>query len=275
MRTMRIALLILGVVVLAPHAASASAWGWLEQFSGPGPYQGDTILYTECGKAPSYTSTTETTAPGGPFDPGTVFSRAAPVAAVLSAGRQGVAGYQQVYSEIKPELFGGVRTVTTGSSMVVERYRSVGRRPCFYADFGRFKADANPTRGFPRIDITTADFGGAFRFWDSIDIGSGIGFLHISPDGHESNTHVTVTPFRLSARPLLMIFDNRANRGGVREALSLLSVYWKGVYVMGPLDGKDFGGDEKSFQATGDFVQSAGAIIDLSAAGHLIARAVQ
>jgi hypothetical protein len=274
---MRIALLILGVVVLAPNAASASAWGWLEQFSGPGPYQGDTILYTECGKAPSYTSTTDTTAPGGAFPAGTLFSRAAPLAVVLNEARPStrVSDYQQVYSEIKPELFGAVRTVTNGSSVTVERYRSVGRRPCFFADFGRFKADANPTRGFPRIDVTTVDLGGAFRFWDSIDIGSGIGFLNISPDGHESNTHFTVTPFRLTARPLLMIFDNRASRGGVREALSLLSVYWKGVYVMGPLDGKDFGGDEKSFQATGDFVQSAGAIIDLSAAGHLIARAIQ
>jgi len=73
----------------------------------------------------------------------------------------------------------------------------------------------------------------------------------------------------------MMIADSRYRRPAAREALALLSVYWKGTFVMGPLREDTFGLPEKTFQVTADFVQSAGATIDGTAAYYLGRRGVR
>jgi hypothetical protein len=208
MRTMRIALLIVTVVGLQPSIASASAWGWLEQFSGPGPFEGDPFHVTVC-----------------------------PVNIVKDDGSRQYVG-----------LFG-------------DKGNRAARRSCYFVDVGpNFKTDA--ARPFPAIKIQTYDFGGSFRFWDSIDVGAGFGFFHIDPERRDSSNHFTVTPFRLVMHPGVLAFDDVVKTGWKRELLGAAAVYFKGTFVMGTLTGETFGANASAFHVNADFVRSAGFVID-------------
>jgi hypothetical protein len=47
-RSLGTSLLVLLILLVTPATASAGFWAWLEEWSGPGPFRGYTILFTAC-----------------------------------------------------------------------------------------------------------------------------------------------------------------------------------------------------------------------------------
>src|SRR4051812_17917857 len=47
-RVQAITLLVLLILLVRPAPASAGFWAWLEEWSGPGPFKGYTVLLTAC-----------------------------------------------------------------------------------------------------------------------------------------------------------------------------------------------------------------------------------
>jgi hypothetical protein len=132
--------------------------------------------------------------------------------------------------------------------------------PCIYFDKGLYTAKEDVSRGFPRIHASLNDIGGSVRFKDWLDIAAGIGWITLD-GGKETHSKFTATPIRIVARPLVPFFDSEMKR----RYFGALSVFWKTTFVNGPITGEDFGVERSKFTSDGEFLQSYGLIIDVTA----------
>jgi hypothetical protein len=141
--------------------------------------------------------------------------------------------------------------------------------PCLYAERATFIAKPDPDLGYPEIRVSLYEFGGAARLHDGLDIGGGIGFAQFEHDdvaGSEvTNVKLTLTPIRVSLRPLLFVVpEGKWTRLG-----NALTIYWKQLYISGPIRGSDFGQmpppGEPEFREGSAIPSSFGITIDVTA----------
>lgn len=130
---------------------------------------------------------------------------------------------------------------------------------CVYFDRGAFDTAADSLRGFPAIDVAHYDVGAAFRLFDGLDVGAGVGRIRFKANG-TTRGKATITPLRLVLRPLLLVTPEQHQQ----RWMSVFSVYWKETFVVGPLTGTDFGAPAGAFDSPGEIVRSFGVIFDLT-----------
>jgi len=136
--------------------------------------------------------------------------------------------------------------------------------PCIYFDKGLYTAKEDVARGFPRIHASLNDIGGSVRFRDVVDAGAGIGWITLD-GGTDTHSKFTATPIRIVARPLLFALKPGHPSDSSRRYFGALSVFYKTTFVTGPITGEDFGVERSKFTSDGEFLQSYGFIIDLTA----------
>ena len=124
--------------------------------------------------------------------------------------------------------------------------------------------------GYPEICVNLIDIGASARLHDGLDIGGGFGWAWFRHDNDATRTEVTtrkltLTPIRVVLRPLLFVIPEKKYNRVARA----ISVYWKEVWVSGPIRGRDFGQrprlDEPEFREGSALATSFGFTVDVTA----------
>ena len=72
---------------------------------------------------------------------------------------------------------------------------------------------------------------------------------------------MTITPLRTVIRPMLLVVPEHHRQ----KWMGILSLYWKETYIVGELQGADFGAPENSYRSNGELVRSFGVTLDFTA----------
>ena len=294
-RSLAITLLVFLISLVRPAPASAGFWAWLEEWSGPGPFRGYTILFTGCvqdgflkaspvavndgfhveqwknaqGLHAVYVNRADSTIPSERAlfrrllanpDPLNLAVRIALTSSLTAPAATGA----------PKDLLSVQRVLDTFITEAPDLYKKPEsehgpghddqRLWCGYFDYGRFKAPRNDERGFPAITTQMFDLGPSARLHDGIDLGVGFGWATFNGDGVTASPHITVTPFRLVMRPALIAVPEAYRK----RWMGLVSVYWKETYVVGKLSAKDFGSARDPFQVNGELIRSFGLNVDIT-----------
>lgn len=218
-----------------PASAGDGMWAWLSSLSPPGPFTGDRF--------------------GWP-------------ALLATACRQD--------GDWKLSPFGTHSADQTNRRGTTEGAQGHPILPCAYVEWVHFKSESdfkgNPdsVAGYPEIHVRQFDIGMSVRLHDALDIGGGYGRIWFRHDDEATGTEATkakftITPVRVVMRPLLFFVPE--NRW--RPFAGAVSVYWKEVFVPGPIRGDDFGEKrpkgQAEFSEDATFAASVGVILDVTA----------
>jgi hypothetical protein len=142
--------------------------------------------------------------------------------------------------------------------------------PCTYVEWATFKSDPEENPDYPEIRVNLVDIGVSARLHDGLDIGGGFGWVWFRHDNDASRTDVTrrklaITPIRVVVRPLLFVLpETKFSRWA-----GAFSVYWKDVWISGPIHGGEFGQrvrpGESEFREGSPLATSFGFTVDLTA----------
>jgi hypothetical protein len=290
-RPLGITVLVLLVSLLRPAPASAGLWAWLEEWSGPGPFRGYTFLFTACVQdrsfKPSPIARDDTfhadqhrqaewihnnlpaSVPGR--DTASIFRRllANPDPIVLSNRLDLLRALPPPTDRTTP--FDIKSRVALTSADLLDLYQQPladsgpGHRDprliCAYVDQGFFHAPANDERGFAKIGAHLTDIGPSLRLHDGVDLGAGFGWVTFSGQRVDVSPHLTITPLRLIFRPITMILPEEYRK----RWMGVLNIYWKETFVVGKLNGRDFGSPTDGFAVDGELVRSFGLNVDVTA----------
>jgi hypothetical protein len=280
-RSLLVASMSIGLLMLGVTPAHAGFWAWLEEFSGPGPLKGYTILSTFCvqdGTRRLSPIALQDRAHERWFNASkelvtlTAPAKAEPTEAETRTMLKKLLANPDITREL-PELRkvppeGRANHPTFQLLRSAESDFGEGHTDpklvCGYFDFGTFKSDADARTGFPDVRANFYDFGPSVRLHDGLDIGGGFGFVTIdshAATGTVSKTRVTLTPFRSVIRPILIAVPEHHRKAW----MGVFSLYWKETYVAGLQTGADFGNPGVGFIADGELVRSFGMILDASA----------
>ena len=144
--------------------------------------------------------------------------------------------------------------------------RSVFQRTCYFADVRRFKSEEDP-RFFPaRIEMY--ETGPMFQVIPPLEIGAGIGFMHIDSSGIKAD-RMTVSLPRIVFKPLLLIpaLEKKPNWG-------FFQLYYRETRIFGQFTEADFNtkpGYTFPTVEKGDIPKSFGFMID----GTLLFRSIK
>jgi hypothetical protein len=295
-------------LVIGARPASAGYWSWLEEFSGPGPLKGWTVLSTFC--VQSLPGATPDDKPRSGIRPSPIARSDAFHQRLLDYARNNRATlnlkeatlYKRLLANPGPaeslsllnalqgtltiEQQQGVPPALASSTALAQIYRSdaaeagAGHKDktmvCGYFDYGRFHSEVAvgtvDARGFPNVTANLYDVGPSVRLHDGLDIGGGFGRISFTarpPMQPElSRARWTITPFRSVIRPLLLAVPEQHRK----DWMGVFSLYWKETYIAGKLTGADFGAPRDSYAVDGELVRSFGIIIDASALLPLVRR---
>jgi hypothetical protein len=139
---------------------------------------------------------------------------------------------------------------------------------CGYFDAAFYKAEsqkAEDKNGFNEVRAHFFDFGPSVRFFDSLDLGVGAGFVTIqSKNSHRNKFETnppTFVPVRVVLRPVLMFVPEHRRQ----QWMGVVDIFFKETYIAGEFDGADFGASNSSFHVKGELVRSFGLNLDVTA----------
>lgn len=282
-------------------------WGWLEEFSGPGPFRTRNPLnnihvsfackYDEIVKVDpvAWGEVVKAAQPlpeGKRFDPtfvelvrNKVSNTLAEMLKTAKAQRQflELPGAQPLSLTLSQtprwRAFGtpfpASREFAPNMLLSVlndeQRDRRNRNKNCWFIDYTRYIADADSSRGFPRIRAEGLDVGGTYFIGGPFDIGAAIGYVQFEPAGHEAIRRLTLTPLRLHIRPLWFVDPEKHFRAEWRwlgRLAYIPKLYVKLTAVPKSILGSEFGAPKpvdpgQEFQTKGELVTSYGVVFDL------------
>lgn len=215
----------------APAAAGYDWWGWLEDFSGPGPF----------GPGPWPTVIAATVCRTDDRNAGV-----AP--AIADMGRL-----------LRDNNAPGIRL----RKWVLGTPSTERALACFYGEYQRFVAPPD-RRGFPEMSAQLVDIGVNYPLGPILDVGAGMGFMVLNPNDERTrnSTRFTITPVRMAFKPLLLAWPVRDHK-----AFGALKFVLKETYVAGRLSGVGLGATgppASEFQSRGELLRSFALEVDAS-----------
>ncbi len=124
----------------------------------------------------------------------------------------------------------------------------------------RFKdLPAEDTDNTAPVHLKAVSFLYLFRVHPAIDMGSGIGFMHLSGSGFDGFNKLTITPASVSVSPFALVSAWSDNRFAY-----LVRVEVDTSFVPQGFKGSDFGNTRTSFDSGPEFLTRAAFVIDLS-----------
>jgi len=292
-RMLLVAVAAVGSLLIAVPA-SAAYWAWLEQFSGPGPLRArkppllSTVCVQDGGFQPSPIARSDklhqrldaaakalASRDNSTVDAALAYKRLlanpGPADAFLFSNRSFA---DLLRGRIAPRDEAEATALQTAINFYQDERANSGSGHrdlsliCAYFDFGGFTNDVGETgvdlNGFPTVTADLFDFGGVARLHDGLDIGGGFGFVRFSSESAQGTIHetrMTLTPLRTVVRPLLLVWPEHRRK----KWMGILSLYWKETYIVGELQGADFGAPENSYRSNGELVRSFGVTLDWTA----------
>lgn len=224
----RLSIFLLSCTVFAGNAlAKDGFWGWLEDFSGPGPFKGESLeLFKLCQTAKTGAATTD------------------------ARGEPGVEG---------ATIPGISRNWSVGTTRK--------NTWCLWADQRFFNVPEDKGQGYPNIQAYMFDQGVSYSVLRFVSVGAGVGltrFVSHPTAGSDLGTYrFTITPVRITVHPLNFFFAIKNPRSDrqqiISNALSVPQFYWKPwVCFPGKLEGNDFGQVPDTFSSGGECKNSWG-----------------
>jgi hypothetical protein len=277
-----VASMTVGLLMLGVTPAHAGFWAWLEEFSGPGPLKGYTVLSTFCvqdgTRRFSPIALEDTYHVGLKTDAKDLFTftyptKTEPTEAETRAMLRKLLANPDIAPTVEELRQAPDRRAKDPTILRLQKDARAfdfgeghtdPKLVCGYFDFGRFRSNADPDRGFPNVSANFYDFGPSVRLHDGLDFGGGFGFVTIdshATTGTVSTTKATITPFRSVIRPILIAVPEHYRKAW----MGVFSLYWKETYVAGELTGADFGNPDVGRISDGELVRSFGMILDASA----------
>jgi hypothetical protein len=287
-------LIVMMVLVIAsllqPTPAFAGFWAWLEEWSGPGPLKGYTVLFTGCiqdqrNRANDGYHRVFNASPIGMND--AVHHKLQQDAAAVRtvSGLSYLQSLQRVLAN--PTVLDTVSLTRNQlmaippDSQVVPFFKSddakIGpghrdkRFVCGYLDFGIFQTpperidsvtgQAVYRNGFPQVHAFLWDIGPSARLHDGLDIGGGFGRVEFKRPGADGFGRNTITPLRVVMRPVLLALPEHLRK----KWMGVFSIFWKETYVIGELNGAHFGIPDSKWSVDGELIRSFGINFDLTA----------
>jgi hypothetical protein len=239
MRILLVVALSLVFQVVHVEDAAASIWGWLEKYSGPGPFTTLTDVGGATGLDPMLTVTF------------------CPFPEQVAAART---RYEPSFFFTSLAFGLGVPPVPKlKADQPQPRTRPSGLW-CLFVDHRKFRAPADPARQppFPETYARVFDVGATYVTPDGVvEVGAGIGEVELTVAGERVSEHFIITPARLVVRPLYI--------GPLRKFrwAGFVKLWMKVHRVTGELTGADFGIDPDSFRVNGETLYSSGLTFDV------------
>jgi hypothetical protein len=303
MRRLSKAILLAMVLSLGAttQAVAADWWGWLEEFSGPGPFRIKNPLHAlhltfHCvyedqlrisvfrvnAITDEVLRRTEKPAAGAallPAIPPTV--PVGPVEVMTSRG-------SKLFGTPFPipldwtgdlDLLGTALTTllpspTPDDSPEKRQWsRARERKYCWYVDFARYRAVPDPVQEYPEIKATKVDIGFAYFIGGPIDIGAAGGWIWFRPKGGDIIGRYTFTPLRVQVRPLAFFAPSSSDRSKWLARLAYVpKLYFKQTAILRSIRASEFGAPlpndpNLEFRTGPEVVSSYGIVFDI---GELI-----
>jgi hypothetical protein len=105
-----------------------------------------------------------------------------------------------------------------------------------------------------------ADAVGYFRLHPMLDVGAGGGITRFAGEGFEAFWRPTFIPVSVTVAP----FAGNGPAGSLSPARRFLKLRFEGAYFPIGFTGADFGHPESSYQTSGEWVFSAGVVLNLT-----------
>jgi hypothetical protein len=222
---LRLILLAMVMVVMAPRSADANLLSWLSRLSGPGPFWG--VDVSVCVDAVPVGDADGTTPPPATMEP------------------QEVTGFLFPCTEMTFERRHVSFNINGGAAYA-------WKNPLNYdnVDVGRSDNVWLLKLG------TSADYTAA----PSFDIGAGVGIFHFGGKRFANFTRPYVEPVRVAVRPLLWRSGRDAKQRN-RDAWLVLTASW--IIHLGTMDGADFGAPNDPFRSHNEHNWQAGVSLDV------------
>lgn len=222
-------LLLVCLAVAWPDAAQAKTWwDYLEALSGPGPFKGKVNL----------------------------------TANVYCAGQiSNVGGKRERSDTFKPPLFDD-HPNWLGRSTLPATLAEVSATPCVYFDYAKLEAEGAAARFTFPVQATFLETGLNYRLLHSLEVGAGLGLLTFRTQTTATDIVVhraALTPVRLTLMPLHALPALRK-----RSWPGAFQVYFRQSFIVGALDGEDFGIAADQFREESEFVRSFGFRVDVT-----------
>lgn len=221
-------LLLVFLAVAWPDPAHAKTWwDYLEALSGPGPFKG----------------------------------KANVTANVYCAGQVShVGGKRERSATFKPPFFGD-HPNWFGRSTLPATLAEVSATPCVYVDYSKLEAAGTARFKYP-VQATYLETGLNYRVLHSLEVGAGLGLLTFRTETDSTEIVVrraALTPVRLTIIPLHALPALRK-----RSWPGAFQVYFRESFIVGALDGRDFGVAAEQFREESEFVRSFGFRVDVT-----------